>query len=188
MKKKLANDFEQVQSPFSPRAIIEEAYERYADELYQYALMILADHGAAEDAVQQVFVKTIKMEKRLLQVESYNGYLRTAVRNECYGTIKKRKRFDGLIKMLSSKPILEKLDERITAEDEQKLIEKTIRKLPAEQREVLHMKIYENRTFLEIGKMIGVSTNTVASRYRYAMDKLREMPALSNRAKGNYHE
>ena len=108
-EKKLENDSEQVQSHFSPRAIIEEAYERYADELYQYALMILADHGAAENAVQQVFMKVIKMEKHVLQVESYNGYLRTAVRNECYVTIKKRKRFDGLIKILSSRPILLKL-------------------------------------------------------------------------------
>ena len=47
---------------FDVKAEVEKAYDKYADELYKYALMILADHGAAEDAVQQVFVKKSSAE------------------------------------------------------------------------------------------------------------------------------
>jgi len=151
--------------------------------LYRYALMILADHGTAEDAVHQAFMKAMKLGKHVLEIGSCDGYLRTVVRNECYGIIKKRQQSDSVVKILSSQPILEKTSREIIGEDKRKLIEAAIRKLPANQREVLHMKVYEDKTFREIGKMIGVSMNTAASRYRYAMDKLREILVLGDEAK-----
>lgn len=166
-----------------PRAVLEQAYEEYANDLYRYALMILADHGAAEDAVHQTFMKVMRLGKRVLEIGSYNGYLRKAVRNECYGIIKKRQQSYNVVKVLSSKPILEKTSREIIDDEEQKLIEAAIRRLPADQREVLHMKLYEGRTFREIGEMTGVSVNTAANRYRYAMDKLKDILVLDDEAK-----
>jgi RNA polymerase sigma-70 factor (ECF subfamily) len=46
--------------------------------------------------------------------------------------------------------------------------------LPPEQRAVVHLKIWEQLTFREIGKTLAISANTAASRYRYALDKLRD--------------
>ena len=160
------------------KAEVEKAYDKYADELYKYALMILADQGAAEDAVQQVFVKMMKMGNSILQIESHDGYLRKAVRNECYDIIKKHGRFNGLLKKLSSMPIIEGLGKKETHEEERELLEGAIKKLSPKEREVLHMKVYENRTLSEIGNITGVSVNTVASRYQYALSKLRQMPGL----------
>jgi RNA polymerase sigma-70 factor (ECF subfamily) len=45
--------------------------------------------------------------------------------------------------------------------------------LPAEQRAVLHLKLWEGLTFEEIALTLGLSPNTAASRYRYGIDKLR---------------
>jgi RNA polymerase sigma-70 factor (ECF subfamily) len=49
-----------------------------------------------------------------------------------------------------------------------------LRDLPPDQREVLHLHVYEGLTFQEIGDLAGLSINTIASRYRYALEKLRE--------------
>jgi RNA polymerase sigma-70 factor, ECF subfamily len=46
--------------------------------------------------------------------------------------------------------------------------------LPADQREVLVMKIWNDLTFAEIGEALGVSQNTAASRYRYGLAALRK--------------
>jgi RNA polymerase sigma-70 factor (ECF subfamily) len=46
--------------------------------------------------------------------------------------------------------------------------------LPAEQKEVLFLKIIDGLTFKEIGSACGISTNTAASRYRYGIGRLRE--------------
>ncbi len=160
---------------FGVKAEVERAYDKHAGKLYKYALMILADHEAAEDAVQRVFVKMMKMGNSILQIESYDGYLRRAVRNECYEIIKKHIRFRGLVDELSSMPIIEDLGKKESNEDERKVLEGAIKKLSPKEREVLHMKVYENKTLAEIGNIIDVSVNTVASRYRYALSKLRQM-------------
>lgn len=52
-------------------------------------------------------------------------------------------------------------------------IELALRRLPPEQREVLVLKIWQERTFEQIGELLGISPNTAASRYRYALTALR---------------
>ncbi len=45
--------------------------------------------------------------------------------------------------------------------------------LPVEQRAVAHLKLWSGLTFEEIAEALGIPPNTAASRYRYALDKLR---------------
>ena len=47
--------------------------------------------------------------------------------------------------------------------------------LPPEQREVVHLKLWEGLTFEEIAAALEIPPNTAASRYRYGLDKLREL-------------
>jgi RNA polymerase sigma-70 factor (ECF subfamily) len=46
--------------------------------------------------------------------------------------------------------------------------------LPEEQRSVVHLKLWEGLTFEAIGELLEIPNNTAASRYRYAVEKLRE--------------
>ena len=54
------------------------------------------------------------------------------------------------------------------------LLEQELKKLPAKFSEVIIMKVWGNHTFAQIGDMLGVSLNTVASRYRYGLERLRK--------------
>ena len=47
--------------------------------------------------------------------------------------------------------------------------------LPAEQREVVVLKIWGDLTFDQIGEQLEISPNTAASRWRYAMEALRKL-------------
>ena len=69
-------------------------YDRFAAGLYRYALMVLADPAAASDAVQEVFAGIID---RLPRIDDAEHYLRRAVRNECYSTLRRRRRQDRAI-------------------------------------------------------------------------------------------
>jgi len=62
---------------------------------------------------------------------------------------------------------LEKNDERRVA------LEAALARLSADQREVIVLKIWGERTFEEIGGLLALSPHTVASRYRYALQALR---------------
>jgi RNA polymerase sigma-70 factor, ECF subfamily len=50
---------------------------------------------------------------------------------------------------------------------------RAIAALPAEQRSVISLRLHGDMTFEEIARLEGVSNNTIRSRYRYALDKLR---------------
>jgi RNA polymerase sigma-70 factor (ECF subfamily) len=52
--------------------------------------------------------------------------------------------------------------------------------LPPEQRAIVHLKIWEELTFREIAAQLGIPADTAASRYRYALDKLRHQQRQHN--------
>lgn len=54
-----------------------------------------------------------------------------------------------------------------------RVIQAALAELPAEQREVVTLKIWGELTFVEIGEALGISPNTAASRYRYGLAELR---------------
>jgi RNA polymerase sigma-70 factor, ECF subfamily len=60
-------------------------------------------------------------------------------------------------------------------EDSQQVLVAALDRLPNDQREVLVMKIWNELTFAEIAQTLGISQNTAASRYRYALASLRKV-------------
>jgi RNA polymerase sigma factor (sigma-70 family) len=148
----------------NPRADVGRLYDAYGPALYRYALMILADAPGAEDALHEVFAALLT---RPVAIDDEPRYLRRAVRNECYSALRRRVR-------TASGPLLEVVspDDR---PEERLALESAIRDLPPDQREVLHLHAFEGMTFQEIADLAGESINTISSRYRYAMGKLRQM-------------
>jgi RNA polymerase sigma-70 factor (ECF subfamily) len=145
---------------------IGQVYDRYGAALYRYAVMVLADPAGAADVVQTVFMALVR---RRSNPDVDEHYLRRAVRNECFSALRRRRR-DVLA---SAAPLLETAEGRSDRPAERLALEQALRELPPEQREVVHLKAFEGMTFQEIADLTGESINTVASRYRYAIEKLR---------------
>jgi RNA polymerase sigma-70 factor (ECF subfamily) len=57
--------------------------------------------------------------------------------------------------------------------ESQRALADAVGRLPREQREVVVMKIWNELTFADIGTVLGISQNTAASRYRYALSTLK---------------
>lgn len=53
-------------------------------------------------------------------------------------------------------------------------LQNLLRRLPMEQREVVALKVFQEMTFAEIAVVVKARPNTVASRYRYGLEKLRQ--------------
>lgn len=143
-----------------------ELYDRLGLGLHRYALMILGDQSEAEDAVHQVFAALVRRGTGGL--DSAEHYLRRAVRNECLGRLRKQQTAptlpgDGLLEPVSS----------AARPDERLALTRALAMLPSDQREVVHLKVFEGMTFNEIAELTSESINTVGSKYRYAMLKLR---------------
>jgi RNA polymerase sigma-70 factor (ECF subfamily) len=147
------------------RALVGRLYDAHGAALYRYALMLLADHAAAEDAVQQVFAAVLRQRGA---IDNETHYLRRAIRNECYSTLRLRRDRAG-----ADRPLLEPVALGSVNADERIALERAIVALPPDQREVIHLHAFEGMTFQEVANTLDESINTVASRYRYAIAKLR---------------
>ena len=147
-------------------------YDSFGAPLFRYALMILGERGAAEDVIQQVFLSVL--DRRTRHIDDPRTYLRAAVRNACYSLLRSR-RLRGSPAGGPGEELLEAIPEAaqpVPLEDRLAL-DAGIRALPPEQREVVHLHVFEGLTFKEVAAATGEPANTVASRYRYALEKLR---------------
>lgn len=144
-------------------------YDTYGASLYRYAVMLLADAAAAEDVVQQVFMAVLRQQPRF---ENEAHYLRAAIRNECYSALRRRRTRQEDVPHDSS--VLEAAGDDVSAEMRLAL-ERALGELPAEQREVIHLHVFEGWTFQEIANGTDVSINTVTARYRYALGRLKRL-------------
>ena len=65
-------------------------------------------------------------------------------------------------------------DQNVANEESRGLLEKGLKKLPTKFSEIIIMKIWGEHTFAEISKILDISLNTAASRYRYGLERLRK--------------
>ena len=139
-------------------------YRQHGRGLIAYACAFVRGFEAAEDIVHQVFVRLLR---GAVKIEGPPApYLYRAVRNAALNDRRNHSRdveFDEA--WLEGPPGMEG-----TA----LMIESALRALPAEQREVITLRIWGQMTFEEIAVTIGVPRQTADSRYRYGLLKLRE--------------
>jgi RNA polymerase sigma-70 factor (ECF subfamily) len=99
------------------------------------------------------------------------------VRNECFSLLRARKRE---IVVAVDPQLLEAVGGSVDRPAERLAVTQALGELPPEQREVVHLKAFQGMTFKEIADLTGESINTVASRYRYATEKLRALLTARN--------
>jgi RNA polymerase sigma-70 factor (ECF subfamily) len=141
-------------------------YEHHGRALVAYACSFLPDAAAAEDTVHAVFVRLLRSEVEMPR--SPASYVYRAVRNEALNARRSVSRERTLAEHETL--FIHKGGNREAA----LTLQKALSELPEEQREAVVMRIWSGMTLEEIADATAVSLNTIASRYRYALEKLRE--------------
>lgn len=141
-------------------------YDRLGARLLRVAKSICGSHAEAEDVVQDALINLIKLGARLADVQNLEGYLFTSVQRGAVARASRRRK---------ERDIAEKIDVQSSTEEsgDGESLERMLSKLPEDQRMVVALKIDGELTFEEIGAVLQISANTAASRYRYALEKLR---------------
>lgn len=143
-----------------------ELYDRYAPVLYHFALALTRSRDAAEEVVQNTFLGLLRSRARLGQVQNIRAYLLRVARNEASHLVRET---------VSGSPALEVVESQpgVSAKEVAEVNE-ALSRLPEEQLTVVALKVWHGMTFAEIAQALGIPANTAASRYRYAMEKLRK--------------
>ncbi len=152
-------------------------YERYKRDVLTLSAALLGRRDGAEDVLHDVFVSLAEGLRHRQPPKNLKGYLLTAAANRVRDRFRKAKREPGplheVAPLEASKP---GNPATLVAESERtERLWKCVLSLPGEQRDVVAFRIYGGLTFREVAERTSSSINTVQSRYRYGLEKLRQM-------------
>lgn len=153
---------------------LEQLYDQYGQALFAFALNLTRDESDARDVIQELFRRLTVQSHPLEGVRQERAYLLRLVHNLTVDFIRRR-----AARTRSTAALREEMVEVFAPSDtpdEQAFrseLAQALGELPHEQRVVVHLKLWEEFTFEDIAKTLGISPNTAASRYRYGLDKLR---------------
>jgi RNA polymerase sigma-70 factor (ECF subfamily) len=143
----------------------ESFYEAKAAALILYGRALGLSHSEAEDVLQETFLALMQKDEVPREPDHY--CLRS-FRNRALNY--KRSLWRRLTRELESKRWFEKSAGESQTEH---AAMKQLAALPADQREVIVLKIWNRCTFEEIGALLDISPNTAAGRYRYGLQKIK---------------
>ena len=155
--------------------VLEMIWVRYAPDLLGYLAGLHCSRADAEDTLQEVFVTIARKRASVAKARRLKPYLFQLARNVALNRIKQNKRLMRHAQALSD--WLVPVDSDSQGEMKARQLETALAGLPEKQRVVLVLKFYREKTLHEIGELMGISENTAASRFRYGMEKLRELMA-----------
>jgi len=153
---------------------LERIYEKYKKDMLILAVALLHNASAAEDVVHDVFVSFVQAVEKFRLTGSLKSYLLTCVANRARNTNKAKHL--RVVDSDLSEPFGSDKDNpsvSIFCNEQLQQLSNAMTRLPFDQRETIMLHFQAGMTFKSIADSLGVSVNTVKSRYRYGIDKLR---------------
>jgi len=154
---------------------LEQLYDEHAQALFAFVLNVTRDESDTRDILQEVFIKLARQPHHLADVRDARGFLLRLGHNAAIDLMRRRGTRDRNHDQLAtdSAGAFARSPDPDTQSFRQAL-DFALGGLPAEQRAVVHLKLWEGLTFEAIAEALEIPLNTAASRYRYGLDKLRE--------------
>jgi len=152
-------------------------YKKYKGNLLRLAASLLSDTSAAEDIVHDFFVSFAQSPEKIKLDGSLKSYLATCIVNRVRNANKTRQRQEttGLNKAESTVSNSKRPEQWIIDSEQLRQLNDALAQLPEQQREVIILHLQGGMKFKAIAELQGVSINTVQSRYRYGLDRLRSI-------------
>lgn len=159
---------------------------RHRRPIFNFVLRFVGDRSTAEDLLQETFMRIIKGAAAYKRQAKFTTWLYTIARNLCVDNARRRKhrnhasldapldRSEDRSNLLDVLPNSEFATDRQSANHQlYERMHRAIASLSDDQREVFLMREVLDLPFKEIAEVIDVPENTVKSRMRYALEKLR---------------
>ena len=157
------------------QADIERLYDEHAQALFAFLLNFTRHESDTRDLLQELFVKLAQQPDVLAGVRDERAFLLRLAHNLAINLFRRRGARKKHHEQLAGETLA--VFAATAAPDEgafRTALGAALGEIPADQRAVVHLKLWEGLTFEQIAELLGIPLNTAASRYRYGLDKLRE--------------
>lgn len=157
--------------------------KRHESKIFGFIYSKISDRDISNDIFQDTFIKVI----RTLKSNSYNEegkflpWVMRIAHNLIIDHFRKNKKMPlfreteqfSIFSIMSDDSL--SIENKIISEQVEMDLKKIIEELPADQKEVLVMRMYQDLSFKEISEITGVSINTALGRMRYALMNMRKV-------------
>ena len=156
---------------------------RHEKGVYGFALRMLGDSMLAEEVAQESFLRIIQSASRYRAKASFRNYLYRIARNLCVDLLRKRPREPRTPDLdAGSAGTPEGIpdgnpgpENNVGAAQLRSAIQRAVSTLPPDQREAFLLKEVKGMKLQDVATITGTNLNTVKSRLRYALKRLREL-------------
>ena len=147
-------------------------FDRHNERLYLYSARLLGNSTSAEDVIQEVWERVIRLRAEPQEIHNPAGFLLTIARNLSLNLLKKKKRQ----RLLEQEVKRESLQEvRVGSDDLKDIVIEGLNSLPMKYREVLVLNLYSGYNFDEIAEMLEISTDAAWKRASRGRKELRDI-------------
>jgi RNA polymerase sigma-70 factor (ECF subfamily) len=154
--------------------------DRYKKKAYYTALKLVGDPDDAYDLSQEAFIRVYNARRLYDKNHPFYSWFYTILRNLTRNYLQKRSvRFKYALRVKRTRmrnPEVSDSPQCIAEADEaKKAVWTAIRKLSHEHREIIVLRHFEDLSYEEIAKLLGIAVGSVMSRLYYARKKLRDL-------------
>lgn len=151
-----------------------ELFERYRQPLARYAARVVGDAHRAQDIVQDVFVQLCKVKPASIQGHE-TAWLYRICRNRALDVHRKEQRMTPTAAIETECSEVGNTDPALATErrDMSQHLLQLLAKLPANQQEVVRLKIEHDLKYREIAEVTGLSVSNVGYLLHHALQSLR---------------
>ena len=156
-------------------AIVAALYVEHADELRRFLRGVLGDDQLAGDVLQATFAKLVQHGHETRQ-ESRKAWLFRVAYREAMAIRRRQNVGQKVVRKLAwtTETAADPADEPLIRLESVESVRAALEKLPADHRQVVHMRIYEQKTFAVIAAELDIPLGTALGRMRTALEKLRK--------------
>lgn len=153
-----------------------QLYELHYKDLYRFALYVLKNPHDAEDTVSETVTDAFRQIASLRQEEAFKAWIFRILTNKC--KMKLRSYINRTV------PLPEELSYSLPDLSEQADVRTAFFSLESEDRLILSLNLFAGYSSREIGELLGMNDNTVRSRQKRALKKMKKQ--LCNRKEFSY--
>ena len=155
---------------------LERVYDEHAQALFAFLLNLTRNEDDTRDVLQELFIKLAQQPDAIGAARDERAFLIRLAHNAAIDRMRRRGARDKYHEQFG----FEKLSLFASTADPDEAafraeLAAALGELPADQRTVVHLKLWEGLTFSQIAAALDIPSNTAASRYRYGLDKLRDL-------------
>jgi RNA polymerase sigma-70 factor (ECF subfamily) len=161
----------------------------YIDGLFGYAMVLARNPTEAADLVQETYVRALKAKENLRSGSNVKSWLVTILRNIWLNQLRHQRTAPRIIELDANEGIVDVTIDtskgphaQYVSKMEQEAVRNAIQQLPAEFREIIILREYEELSYQEIAAILDCPAGTVMSRLARARSKLRMLLSASEQS------